>query len=242
MVSKTNEQALESKKYKIFCDESNHLYSDKSDLMVIGGILCPSDEVEYTNRYIKFLKYKHNARNELKWTKLNSNKKLFYKELLEFFFSRVNLKFNAQVVVGKSNLNHEFYNSGDPDIFYYKMYYYTLLHLLNPENNYNIFIDYKDTKGGKRAEKLREVIQNKFYGEIDVDFTIIHSHESQIIQITDLIIGAIGYKNRKDIEKKSDIKNYIIKLLEDIGGFPLDMSIPQWENKFHIYQLHARRN
>jgi hypothetical protein len=38
--------------YKIFCDESNHLYNDKSDLMVIGGICCPSEEVEYINRYI----------------------------------------------------------------------------------------------------------------------------------------------------------------------------------------------
>ncbi len=28
-----------SRNYKIFCDESNHLYNDKSNLMDIGGIL-----------------------------------------------------------------------------------------------------------------------------------------------------------------------------------------------------------
>lgn len=71
--------------YKIFCDESNHLYSDKSDIMVIGGICCDDAQVEYLNRYIKYLKHKYNANNELKWTKLNTNKKEFYKELLEFF-------------------------------------------------------------------------------------------------------------------------------------------------------------
>ena len=43
--------------YKIFCDESNHLESDKSDIMVIGGISCDSSQVEYMNRYIKYYVY-----------------------------------------------------------------------------------------------------------------------------------------------------------------------------------------
>lgn len=228
--------------YKIFCDESNHTYSDTSDLMVIGGIICPSEQVAYVNKYIKHIKHKHNANNELKWTKLNNNKKAFYDELLEFFFSSIDLQFNAQVVMGKSNLNHDIYNDGEADKFYYKMYYFTLLHLLRAQNNYNIFIDYKDTKGGKRAKKLKEVIANKFLGEIKTDFTIIHSHESQIMQLADIIIGAIGYKNREDIEKKSEIKNYIIQKIESLSGFSLGFSIPQWEEKFHIYKLHTRTN
>lgn len=227
-------------KYKIFCDESCHLYSDSSDLMVLGGICCPEDEVEYINRYIKYLKHKHNANNELKWTKLNNNKKEFYKELLEFFFSRVNVKFNAQAVMGKSMLDHDTYNGGEADIFYYKMYYYTLLHLMKPKNDYNIFIDYKDTKGGNRAKKLKEVIHNKFYGDINVDFTIIHSHESQIMQLADIMIGAIGYKNRTDIDKNSEIKNYIINTIEKLSTYPLNYSVPQWEDKFHLYKLHTR--
>ena len=39
--------------YKIFCDESNHLYSDSSDLMVIGGIILPKctyNIIIYKNR------------------------------------------------------------------------------------------------------------------------------------------------------------------------------------------------
>lgn len=60
---------------------TNHLHNDKSDLMVIGGIGCPSESVEFVNRTIKHLKHKHNAMGELKWTKLNNNKKAFYKGL-----------------------------------------------------------------------------------------------------------------------------------------------------------------
>lgn len=227
-------------KYKIFCDESNHLYNDKSDLMLIGGIVCPDNQVEHANRFIKYLKHKHNANCELKWTKLNSHKKAFYKELLEFFFSSIDLKFNVQVVVNKSNLNHEKYNEGEADNFYYKMYYYAVMPFLKPSDSYNIFMDYKDSKGGQRAKKLREVIQNTFNGQIDFDFTIIHSHESQIMQLVDLLIGAIGYKNRKDIDKNSEIKNFIIKTIEELSGFVLCDATPQWESKFRIFQFRPR--
>ena len=239
-MNKTVNNIIKSKKYKIFCDESNHLYSDKSNLMVIGGILCPDDEVQEVNRYIKYLKHKHNALNELKWTKLNSNKKEFYKELLEYFFSRINLIFNAQLVINKSNLDHSTYNHGEADEFYYKMYYYTLIPFLEKNNYYNIFMDYKDTEGGKRSKKLKDIINNTFYGMLSVDFTIIHSHESQIMQLTDIIIGAIGYKNRTDIEKKSEIKNYIINLLEEMSDFSLNLSTPEWERKFRFYKFYPR--
>lgn len=226
--------------YKIFCDESNHLYSDTSDLMVIGGIGCPTNQVEYVNRFIKYLKHKHKAMNELKWTKLNNNKKDFYQELLEFFFSSVFLKFNAQAVINKSKLNHDKYNEGEADTFYYKMYYYALLPFLKPHEDVNIFIDYKDTKGGQRAKKLNEVIDNTFYGQINVDFTIIHSHESQIMQLADIMIGAIAYKNREDIAHASEIKKFIISTIEALGGISLDVSTPEWEEKFRIYRFVPR--
>jgi len=227
-------------KYKIFCDESNHLVSDKSNVMVIGGICCNTNAVEEINRYIKHLKHKHNATNELKWTKLNNNKKAFYKELLEFFFSRVDMKFNAQLVLNKSRLNHIKYNDGEVDNFYYKMYYYALIPFLKPLESFNIFLDYKDTKGGQRVKKLNEVVENTFYGNIDVLYTIIQSHESQIMQLTDILIGAISYKNRKDIEHKSEIKKFIIENIENLSGFDLEFSTPPWEEKFRMFRFEPR--
>lgn len=226
--------------YKIFCDESCHLHTDKSNIMVIGGVCCDNGQVEYMNRFIKYLKHKHNVKKELKWTKLHNMEKAFYKEVLEFFFSRTDISFNAQVVIDKSNLNHIKYNDGDADVFYYKMYYYTLLHFFKIDKKFNVFMDFKDTKGGQRVKKLNEVIHNTFYGNIDVNYTIINSKESQIMQLCDILIGAISYKNRNDIEHKSEIKNFIIKLIEDFRGIPLAMSSPQWEHKFRIYKFHPR--
>jgi len=228
--------------YKIFCDESNHLYNDQSNIMLIGAICCNSSQVEYINRYIKYLKHKHNANNELKWTKLNLNKKLFYREILEFFFSRIDMRFNVQIVRNKSDLNHKKFNDNESDTFYYKMYYYLLMPFLKSNDKFNIFIDYKDVNGGQRVKKLNEVIKNTFYEEIDIIYTIIHSHESQIMQLCDVLIGAIGYKNRKDIEHKSEIKNYIIDVIEDLSGFSLSESTPQWEEKFRMFMFFPRKN
>ncbi len=227
--------------YKIFCDESNHLYNGTSDIMVIGGICCEYTQVEYINRYIKYLKHKHNANNELKWTKLNNNKKFFYKELLEFFYSRLDMEFNAQVLLEKSTLNYPKYNKGETDKFFYKMYYYTLEHFLKKKDKFNIFMDYKDTKGGLFIKNLDSLIKDTFYENINVSYTIIHSHESQIMQLCDVLIGAISYKNRKDIVHESEIKKYIIQEIERLSACSLDDSTPQWETKFRIHKFHLRK-
>ena len=227
------------KQYKIFCDESNHLEHDSSNLMVLGAILCSEEEVVRVNKTIKYLRHKHNYTKELKWTKLSENQKDFYDELLDFFFSSVHLRFKGTVVVNKSFLEHDRFSS-DHDEFYYKMFYYTLRDFLNSGDEYKIYLDFKDSKGGKRAAKLKEVFVNFTHGTVDPEFTIIHSHESQILQLCDLLIGALGYKNRKDIEHESAIKNHVINAIESRIGHELDMGTPQWENKFNIFRYSPR--
>ena len=121
--------------YKIFCDESNHLLNDSSNIMVNGAILIDEDKVVETNKYIKLLRHKHNYHNEIKWTKLINKQKEFYKELIEYFFSSEFMKFKATLVVNKSDQKHEQYNRTHDD-FYYVVYYYTLRNFLYRDNRY----------------------------------------------------------------------------------------------------------
>ena len=60
------------------------------------------------------------------------------------------------------------------------------------------------------------------------------------MQLTDILIGALSYKNRKDIKHSSKIKNFIIETIEKLSGVSLDTSTPQWEEKFRIYQYYPR--
>lgn len=218
--------------YKIFCDESNHLLNDTSDIMVNGAILIDEDRVIEANKHIKYLRFKHNYHNEIKWTKLIKSQKEFYKELIDYFFESDFMRFKATLVVNKSNQKHESYNRTHDD-FYYIVYYYTLRNFLNKGDSYKIYLDYKDTQGREKSKKLAEVLRNNKSSQLD--FYIIHSFESNLIQLCDIFIGAIGYKNRSDIAHQSEIKNFIIEYIEEKCGYELIGTKP-WIEKFNIFR------
>ena len=93
--------------------------------------------------------------------------------------------------------------------------------------------DYKDINGGKRSKKLEEKL--KLTAREKSGVFIIQSQESQILQLCDLFIGAIAYKNRTDIEHKSEIKNFIIEYLESKLSYELIETAP-WVEKFNIFR------
>jgi len=225
---------IKSNNYKIFCDESNHLLCDKSNIMVNGAILVPENKVQKYNRYIKYLRHKHNYHYELKWTKLFSNNFDFYMELIDFFF-KSDMLFKATLIFNKSSLNHQKFNS-DHDEFYYKVYYFTLRDFIEKDSfsHFKIYLDYKDSRGGEKIKKLKFFLEKKDITN-NIDIFIINSKESQILQLCDLFIGAIGYYNRKDIKKNSQIKNRIIAYLEMYYGINL-FSTKKKYKKFNIHR------
>jgi len=198
--------------------------------MVNGAILAKEDEVEQINRDIKAIKRKHNYFNELKWTKLLNSRKEFYRELIDYFFVS-DMKFKATFIPNKKENVHNLYGYSH-DEFYYIVYFYTMRNFMNISHDYKIYLDYKDINGGKRITKLQEKLGRNTK---KCDIYIIQSQESQILQVCDLFIGAISYKNRNDIEKRSEIKNFIISYIESKTKFAL-ISTPPWEEKFNIFK------
>lgn len=229
-----------SNSYKLFCDESCHLEHDNSNVMVLGTICCPEASVDKINRQIKTLRYQHSYKNELKWTKLHFKQIPFYKALIDLFLETDELRFKATVVLNKKALNHEQYNQGSHNNFYYKMFYYTIRDYLIEGNRYKIYLDYMDTQGRDKARKLKEVLHNANFGQVEVTAYIIRSHESQLIQLCDLLIGVLSYVNRNDIAHDSKVKNEIIRYLEQKLCRSLDIGTPPWEEKFNIFRFSPR--
>ena len=223
--------------YKIFCDESCHLENDGADIMVLGGIRCTADKATALNKHIKWLRHQHSYHTELKWTKLVAKQIGFYKALIDLLFDDEDIWFKATVVQHKERLEHQTFNEGSHNVFYYKMFYYTLRDFLLPGHEYKIYLDYMDTMGGEKTQKLCEVLKTEGREELKVDSYIIQSYESQIIQLCDLIIGAVGYKNRSDIEQTSQIKIQIVEYIEKKVGHALDYGTPPWERNFNIFRF-----
>lgn len=222
--------------FNIYCDESCHLEHDKQSVMLIGGIWCLNQDVRLIANEIRQIKNQFNAKGELKWSKVSRAKKDFYLALADYFFKRDSLNFRCVVVEDKSKLDHAAFNAGDHNSFYYKMYYTMLQNILDRDFHYEIYLDIKDTQSQKKIEKLKEVLCNKFF---DFDQKMIErmqqirSHESELMQLADFLIGAIGYKNRKIQDNTAKLA--VVEQLAKTTNHPLTASSPPWVKKFNIF-------
>jgi len=189
-----------SETINIYCDESCHLLNDNHKVMTLGALHCPITKREEVSHRLREIKKRYNIPNstEIKWSKVSPAKALFYLDWIDYFFDDDDLGFRGVVIPDKSLLNHEHYNQTHDD-WYYKMLFTLISLLLKPENKYRIYIDIKDTHSAEKAKKLHEVLCNNAF---DFDQTIIErvqpirSHETELLQLCDLIMGAIGYNYR----------------------------------------------
>ena len=227
--------------YNIYCDESCHLEHDHNPIMLFGATWCPTSEVRNINTSIRALKEKHNAKGELKWNKVSNSKRLFYLEIIDLFFNNNLLHFRTLVVDNKSKLEHSYFNQGDHDSFYYKMYYYLLRNIISIKNTYCVYLDIKDTQSQKKINTLQGILNRKFR-ESNQDTVSriqqIRSHESEILQITDFFLGAVSYQNRKLSSNKTKLE--IISKICERAGTSLERTTPPWEDKFNIFIFSPR--
>lgn len=208
--------------------------------MVLGALYCPAEEVDRLNRAIKALRQVHQYHTEIKWTKLIARQWQFYQALLDLLLQEECLRFKAIVVQNKRCLDHGRYNDGSHSNFYYKMAYYALRDFLVAGNNYRVYLDYMDTLGAEKCHKLEDVLRTGMRQTAEINVFTIRSFESQLIQLCDLLIGAVAYANRTDIPKQSGIKNQIIQYLEQKLYRKLDMGTPPWEEKFNLFKFSPR--
>ena len=226
----------DTKMYNIYCDESCHLEHDKQPIMALGAVWCPLSERARLSQEIFNIKNKHHALGELKWTKVSKSKEDFYLELVNWFFSEPSIHFRAIIILNKSTLDHKNFNKNSHDAFYYKMYFSLLSKLLSPESKYNIYVDIKDTRSRAMNRKLKEILCNNAYdftGEMVEKIQNIHSHDSHLVQLTDLLLGALTYKFRN--LSKNITKINVIKSIERKLKYPLTKSTPLKEDKFNLF-------
>jgi len=226
-------------KYNVYCDESCHLENDGEKAMVLGAIWCPVEKVRAFSLKIKAIKEKHNLSRklEIKWTKVSNSKFEFYLELMQYFFSNDELHFRALIVPDKSVLNHNKFPGQDHDLFYYKMYFHMLHPIFNPDDTYRIYIDIKDTLGVRKQEKLHDVLcckQKDYQRDIIKRVQQIRSHESEILQLTDLLIGAVAYENRGCSGNRG--KERLIDFLKSTTNYNLKHSTFLREDKFNLFR------
>lgn len=227
----------------IYCDESCHLEHDDSNAMGIGAIWLPLDSLEQVNEDIKQIKIKHGISkyNELKWVKVSESKYNAYKELVNYFFNNPSLHFRCLIIKDKNELDHNRFNQTHDD-WYYKMYFEMLKAVYDPTEQFNVYVDIKDTNSNLKIKKLSEVCRNSMYDfsqSIIKKIQTVRSEEVKLMQLVDILVGAVVYTNRT-IEKKNSAKLKLIDLIKERSGYDLTRTTLLRESKFNLFMWQGR--
>ena len=216
------------KTFNFYCDESCHLENDHLPFMLIGYVSSAYNQVKLHTEKIKQLKKDYHIPYELKWNHLSKSAMELYKELIDYFFA-TDLQYRA-IVIDKNQLKHQQFQQTHDD-FYYKMYYQLIQKKLSPEYNYNIYLDIKDTRSAQKVNGLKDYLNNNFVSIRNLQN--IRSYESELMQLTDIITGALSYYLRK--ENKVIAKNKIVDRIAQHAGQALNQSSPRSEQKFNLF-------
>ncbi len=228
------------KTINLYCDESCHLLNDESNAMVLGALWAYKTRAADHNTAIAALKKKHGLSRyfEIKWTKVSGGKLPFYMDLVDYFFSQPAMGFRAWVIPDKSILRHEKFRQTHDD-WYYKMYFYLLRNLIWRDHHYEIYMDIKDTRSRKRLQEMQEYLQNAKYDfsrDVIRNIQHVHSHDIGLMQLADLLIGALSYKFRG--ETGSVARLQIIERIKEQSGHQLEMNTLPSEKKFNLCIWH----
>jgi Protein of unknown function (DUF3800) len=223
-----------SKTFNYYCDESCHLLNDGQKYMVIGYTCSAYNQVQLHQEAIKELKNRHKFNAEIKWNKVSHSKYPFYNDLIEYFFAS-DLQFRA-IIVKKTDIDNAQFGQSHDD-FYYKMYYQLINHKIDMESSYNVYLDIKDTLSANKVRKLKDLLNIRL--SVIRNLQNIRSEESLLLQLADLLIGAIAYHLRGD--GKVIAKNKLIEKIKLTTNHNLQRSTPFKQSKFNLFFIDLKK-
>lgn len=240
--------------YHVYCDESRQ---SKDRYMVIGGTIIPSDNVEQFNKTMQEYRTEQKMFSELKWSKVTNQKLTEYKRFVEYFFAlnnTDNLHFHC-IIIDNHQVDHKKYNKGDKELGFYKFYYQLLLHCFGKRyyredgnDRFIVHLDYRTTHYSLNTLKtvLNRGIKKKYSVDTSpfVSIEPRESKKSELIQINDIILGAIGFqKNGYDLLAGTrDSKKELAKYIAEQAGLPgLRQNSPWGKIRFTIWNFNLRK-
>lgn len=187
-----------------FLDETGLLYNNRDKFFALGIIKCSKPQGLYSR--IRKIRDKYNYREEVKWA--NLDRKIRFDIAREFFniFLTEDAKFNC-IILNKDELDFEKYFQNNL-CKVYRNFSIALLKLIIGREPEEIIIlladDYfvSDTEDLEAATK--GIINDHYKKFVVAGMCQINSTSSDLLQLTDLILGAILY----DLKKQNNLIEY----------------------------------
>ena len=242
-------------KINIYSDESGYLPYEHTSTMVIGTIECPAAESARISKNLRAIKTRYGLLSkedlqkrrrmqfEAKWVKISEGRRDFYEDFVRYFFNEPSLRFRA-VVIHKSDFPYNEWSHGEQDKWHNEIYMELLQPFIDRSNCHCIFLDIRGTKGNwnnwnKRRQlkkELREKNDDVHAKKVIKRIQYTCSHDSEIMQMTDILIGAICYQQRlqNEVEARralmtSEAKQRIISLIDQLNEKTPRMDVRFWK-------------
>lgn len=239
---KTEEQLTVRTCLHLYCDESCHLPYDKAPFLLLGLLACPAEKVRTAHEQLSAIWVRHALPKhfEVKWTKVSPAKLEFYRAVTEWFFASEGITFRALALPDKQRL-YAALPEESRDALYYRLYYQLLRGAIEQENRYRVFLDLKDTRGSEKLSHLTEILRadaDDPYGKSVENLQHVRSHEVKLLQVCDLILGAINFARRSQIGAESPAKRALVRLIEERLGYSLTGDSLPGADKFALTTWH----
>jgi len=223
--------------YVIYCDESRHHAGPDCRFMAIGGLCVPRARKTELTKATRKLFRELGLGSEVKWNKVSRQYAEAYKRLVDFFFSDPDSRFRV-IVVDQMKFDPE-RHGGDRELGFYKFYYELLVHWLEPGNEYLILLDFKQNQSAQRYHDLRAALTHRLKGNAQIlDLTVIDSRETPLVQLCDLLTGAVAAAWCGSLRSGS-AKEELVKHIAGRRGVPTlkTASISSSFSKFNVFQI-----
>ena len=228
----------------LYCDESRQdllvnkeAIASKNRYVSFGGLLVPREKRLLLKQRIKELKKNSGIAKEFKWGNVSNNKIDFYKSLVDLFFDT---DFNDVcfrcVIIDAQEIDNEKYNDADQELGYYKFYYQLIHNWINSGDTYYVFTDYKTNKEKNRLQELCRILNRKYSRNSIEIIQAIDSAESVLLQLQNILMGAVSYKYNYEESGTSIAKTQLVNYIEE----KLDKRICATnlsEYKFNIFRI-----
>lgn len=211
-------------KQLIFADESS---TDKLRYMLIGGIWV--DEPTYLKvlEECKEFKLSNGWQEQTKFNWKNLSNKTFsqYCQFIDIFF-KYNLQFNC-IIIDRKEVDLKNNEFKDPELGFYKFYYQLLRQNSKPNIPYYIYLDRRTNREPTRLETLKTFLKQERHPINSMGFRttekgldvktieFVNSKSYELIQFSDILMGAISYHyNKKHLlpeasRNKCELAQYI---------------------------------
>lgn len=222
--------------FEVYCDESRQEYfanplAARGKFVLLGSLWIEAQQRPILKDKIKALRETHNVQGEFKWTRVSPSRQTFYLSLVDLFFNE-SARFRC-IVLPAEQLNAIHFHNNDNELMFYKFYYQLLHHWILDFNTYHIFIDLKTNRVRQRLLYLREILDKSNYFANVRDVQALPSNQVELLQLTDLFTGAVGFHFNQD--GTSPAKKAVVRAIEQHIGHPLQPT-RKTEEKFNIFR------